>query len=372
MQSVAQGWLVWRLTGSAGMLGLIGFLSQIPTFLFGAWAGSLADRLPRRGIVLATQANALAQAILLSVLTLGGWVKAWMLLPLAFMLGMTYAFEIPARQALLGEIAGDDMPNALALNSTIVNGARIVGPALAGLLVAAVGEGWAFAVNALSFLGTIRALLIMELPPFRPAPRQPGPHLRAGFAWAWRTPLVRGTLLLLAASSLFGMSYVALLPALASEVLGGGPELFGLLQSSAGVGALAGGILLLVRADLVGLERRAGVGAALLGLGILGAALSRSPVLTAVALLVAGFGYVTQTAGTMMFLQSVSPAGMRGRMMGIFSTLFVGMAPFGALAGGIAAARFGVPRTLLAGAIAVLLASVAFRVALPRLQGRAA
>ncbi len=369
MQSVAQGWLVWRLTGSAGMLGLIGFLSQIPTFLFGAWAGSLADRLPRRRIVLVTQANALAQAVLLSVLTLGGWVQAWMLLPLSFMLGMTYAFEIPARQALLGEIAGEDMPNALALNSTIVNGARIVGPALAGLLVAAVGEGWAFAVNALSFLGTIRALVVMELPPFRPAPRQPGPHLRAGFAWAWRAPVVRGILGLLASSSLFGMSYVALLPALASEVLGGGPELFGVLQSAAGVGALGGGILLLVRADVAGLERRAGVGAALLGAGILGAALSRSPWLTAAALTVAGFGYVTQTAGTMMFLQSASPAGMRGRMMGLFSTLFVGMAPFGALAGGIAAARFGVPRTLLSGALAVLAASLAFRVALPRLQG---
>ncbi len=372
MQSVAQGWLAWRLTRSSEMLGAIAFLSQVPVFLFGAWAGSLADRLPRRTIVLATQLNAVVQAVALAVLTLGGWVQAWMLFPLAFMLGLTYAFEIPARQALLGEIAGHDMPNALALNSTIVNGARIVGPALAGILVAAVGEGWAFALNAVSFLGTLRALLVMEVPPFRPAPRPAGTHLAEGFAWAWRTPAVRALLGLLAVSSVFGMSYVALLPVLSSQVLGGGPRLFGILQSCAGAGALGGGVVLMMRSGVAGLERRAALGATALGCGLFVVGLSRHPALSAGALVVAGFGYVTQTAGTMTLLQSLSPPWMRGRMMGLFSTLFVGMAPFGALAGGFAAARFGVPRTLLAGSSVVLGASAAFQLWLPRLRRRAA
>jgi len=368
MQSVAQGWLVWRLTQSSRMLGVIAFLAQTPVLLFGAWAGSLADRLPRRSVVLATQGNAVLQALLLATLTLGGWVRPWMLLVLAFMLGLTYAFEIPSRQALLGEIAGADMPNALALNSSIVNGARIVGPALAGVIVAAVGEGVAFALNALSFAGTIRALLVMEVPPHRPEPRPAGAHLAEGFAWAWRTPRVRALLALLAASSIFGMSYVALLPVLAARVLGGGPGLFGLLQSCAGAGALCGGVALLVRSRLDGLERRAALGATALGGGLLAVALSRSAPLSAAALVVVGFGYVTQTAGTMTLLQSLAPPEMRGRMMGLFSTIFVGMSPFGALAGGFAAARYGVPRTFLAGSAAVLSASAAFHLGLPRLR----
>ena len=369
MQSVAQGWLVWRLTSSAELLGAIGFVSQIPVFLFGSWAGSLADRFPRRGIVLVTQLNAVVQATLLAALTLGGWVRPWMLLPLAFMLGLSYAFEIPARQALLGDVAGPDMPNALALNSSIVNGARIAGPALAGLLVAAVGEGWAFALNALSFAGTLRALLLMDLPPFVPAPRRGGSHLAEGFRWAWSTPLVRALLLLLAASSVFGMSYVALLPVLASRVLGGGPELYGLLQSCAGAGALLGGVLLMVRGGVEGLDRRAALGSTALGIGLLVASLSSARAVTGAALAVAGFGYVTQTAGTMTILQSLAAPDMRGRMMGIFSTLFVGMAPFGALAGGFATGRFGVSRTLLAGSLVVLAASAAFHVRLRALRG---
>src|SRR6266540_6669852 len=168
MQSVAQGWLVYRLTHSTRLLGLVGFLAQLPVFLFGVWAGSLADRVPRRRIILMTQTNALVQASLLAALTLTGFVRAWMLLLLAAMLGLSYAFEIPARQALLGEIAGEDMPNALALNSSVVNGARVVGPALAGWAVAALGEGVCFAINAVSFAGTIFAVAVMEVPPTRP------------------------------------------------------------------------------------------------------------------------------------------------------------------------------------------------------------
>jgi MFS family permease len=368
MQSVAQSWLVWRLTHSSEILGVVGFLGQVPVFLFGVWAGSLADRLPRRRIVLVTQTNAIVQATLLAVLTLGGWVQPWHVVVLAGMLGMTYAFEIPARQALLADIAGDDMPNAIALNSSIVNAARAVGPAIAGALVAAVGEGICFALNALSFAGTYRALLLMK-PPRQPAHEgSRRAHLLEGLAYAGRTSHVRALLALLAVASLLAMPYQALLPALSSDVLHGGPRLYGLLLGAAGAGALVGAVRLLVRTGLRGLGRIVGVGATLLGAGVLGAGLSRSAPVSAACLFVAGYGFVTQMSGTMTLLQGLAPAGMRGRVMGLFSTLFVGVTPFGALAAGFAASRFGPSTTVAFGGGAVVLASAVFHLALPRLR----
>ncbi len=368
MQSVAQGWLVYRLTQSTRLLGLVAFLGQIPVFLLGVWAGSLADRLPRKRIVLATQLNALGQAILLALLTLTGVVRAWMLLPLALMLGLTYAFEIPARQSLLGDIAGEDMPNALALNSSIVNGARALGPALAGWMVAAVGEGVCFALNAVSFLGTLYAVAVMHVPPPRPHAGSRRGHLVDGLAYAGGTPHVRALLALLATSSFFALPYVTFLPVFARDVLHGDARTMGLLQASAGAGALVAGVSLMVRRSLHGLGRRVALGASLLGAGLVGLSLSRTTPLSCAFLLLAGFGYLTQTAGTMTLLQGLAPPEMRGRVMGLFSMLFVGTTPFGALAGGVAAARLGVPAVVRAGAVAVLLASLAFHLALPRLR----
>jgi len=367
MQSVAQGWLVYRLTSSTRMLGAVAFLAHLPVFLFGIWAGSLADRLPRRSIVVATQLNALFQATVLAALTLGGAIRPWHLLPLSFLLGLSYAFEIPARQSLLGDIAAADMPNAVALNSTIVNGTRALGPAVAGYVVAALGEGWCFALNALSFVATLAALLSMRLPPRAPAPPADRGHLADGLAYAWRAPAVRGLFLLLAASSLFGMPYASMLPALARDALGGDARLLGALQASAGAGALAAGIALMMRRGLAGLPRRVGVGASLLGGGLVGAALSPHPWLACASLVLAGFGTLTQAAGTMTLLQATTPPALRGRLMGLFSTLFVGISPFGALAMGFAGQRLGVPAVFLAGGLAVAAASAAFHLALPRL-----
>jgi MFS family permease len=368
MQSVAQGWLVWRLTRSAEMLGLVNFLGAVPVFLFGVWAGSIADRHSRRNVVLATQSNAIVQAALLAVLTLGGAVRPWHVLVLAAMLGMTYAFEIPARQALLADLAGEDMPNAIALNSSIVNAARVAGPALAGVVVAAVGEGWAFAINAASFVGTYYALLVMRPPP---QPRPTGgrrAHLLEGLAYAGRTSHVRALLALLTVSSLFAMPYQAILPMFSSEVLGGGATLYGVLLACAGGGALVGAIGLLLRTGLRGLGRRVALGATLLGAGVVALSVARTPVLAAIALAVTGFGFITQMAGTMTLLQGLAPPEMRGRVMGLYSTLFVGVTPFGSLLVGVAAGRFGAPWTLFAGGAVVLAASAAFHVALPRLR----
>lgn len=370
MQAVAQGWLVYRLTGSTAMLGLLGFLAQVPVFLFGILAGSLADRYPRRRIVLATQINAVVQATILAAVTLTGVVKPWMLLVLVGLLGLSNAFEIPARQALLGEIAGEDMPNALALNSSVVNGARAVGPALAGWVVAALGEGICFALNAVSFAGTIWALWVMDLPRAAEAPRPTSRrgHLLEGLAYAGRTPHVRALLALLGVTSFCALPYMSLLPALARDVLGGDARLLGALQGCAGLGALAGGVSLLLRRGLRGLGRRVAFGATALGLGLGALALSRRPLFACLALVLVGFGFLTQAAGTMTLLQGFAPPQMRGRVMGLFSTLFIGTTPFGALAGGIAAGRLGVARVLLVGAVGVLIASAAFHVALPRLR----
>jgi predicted MFS family arabinose efflux permease len=368
-QSVAQGWLVWRLTGSKELLGLVGFLSQVPVTFFGAFAGSLADRFPRRRLVLITQANAVAQAALLAAVTLAGVVRPWHVLVLAAMLGMTYAFEIPARQALLADVAGEDMSNAIALNSSIVNGARAIGPALAGWLVATVGEGYCFAFNALSFGGTIYALWVMKVPP-QPAPvkQGTGARLAEGFRWAWNTPHIRAILALLAVSSLLAIPYATLLPAVAAEVLGGGAGLFGILQALAGVGAFLGAVSLLGRRGLKGLARRIGVGASCLGVGVITLGLSRSVALSAFALLLAGAGMISQMAGTMTLLQGLTTREMRGRVIGLFSTLFVGVAPFGALGAGAVAGRIGVPATLVIGGGLVVVASIAFHAALPSLR----
>jgi MFS family permease len=368
MQSVAQGWLVWRLTRSSELLGLVNFLGQVPVFLFGIWAGSIADRHPRRRLVLLTQTNAIVQAVLLAGLTLSGAVRPWHVIGLAAMLGMTYAFEIPARQALLADLAGDDMSNAIALNSSIVNAARVAGPALAGVVVAGVGEGWAFAINALSFAGTYWALLVMRPPPQPLATGSRRAHLLEGLAYAGGTAHVRALLALLGVSSLFAIPYQTLLPVFSAQVLGGDARLYGLLLACAGVGALGGALSLLLRKGLRGLGRRVAVGATLLGSGVIVFSQSRHVALSAAALVVVGYGFITQMAGTMTLLQGLAPKELRGRVMGLFSTLFVGVSPFGALAAGFSASRFGAPATLLVGGAVVLAASAVFHVALPRLR----
>lgn len=370
MQNVAQGWLVYRLTGSATLLGLTGFLSQLPAFLFGLWAGSIADRFPRRKVVLATQLNALVQAATLAVLTLSGAVRPAHILALAFLLGLSHAFEIPARQSLLVDLAGgEDMPNAIALNSTIFNLARAVGPGIAGWTVAVVGEGWCFALNAVSFAGTIYALLAMrvtEPAPSRPASRRA--HVFGGVAYAARTPHLRWLLGALAASAVLALPFSTFLPLIAKDVLGGDARTLGYLQGAAGAGALGAGVLLLVRRGLSGLGQRVALGSTLLGAGVACLAISRVPALSAAALVVAGFGMVTQSAGTMTLVQGTAPPELRGRLAGVFSTVLMGLTPFGALALGLLAQRFGATRVLFATSLGVLATSAALHLALRRLR----
>jgi MFS family permease len=371
MQSVAQSWLVYRLTGSAALLGVVYFLSQAPVFLFGMLGGALADRHPRRAILIRAQSLALLQAVVLAVLTLGGWIRVWQLLPLAAVLGVVQAFEIPARQALLGELAGRDVPNAVALNSTLVNTARVLGPAIAGYVLAAVGEGWCFLLNALSFVAVLAALWAMNP---SPAPSShalasgPLQHLRAGLRYARDHRMLRALLGLLAVSSFFGLPYTALLPIFAAEVHGGGPALLGRLLGSAGAGALTGALVLLLRTRQGGMARRVGMGATWLALGLIGFALSRQTLVAQGCLFVAGYGFIRQMAGTMTLLQGLTPEHLRGSVVGLFTTLFVGVSPFGGLLAGWAASRVSATVTLATGAATVLAASAAFHLALPSIR----
>ena len=326
MQSVAQQWLVWRLTRNAGALGTVAFLGQFPVALLGVVGGSVADRLPRRAIVFTTQSLAALQAGALAAVTLTGAVHPIHVYLLAATLGVITAFDIPARQALLADMAEDDLGNAIALNSSVVNGARMVGPAIAGFLVATVGEGVCFLLNALSYLAILVSLARMRVPPVARSAAVPGhlDHFLDGMRYAFGTPHVRALLLLLGASSIFGLSYLALVPVFADHVLGGGAKLLGALLGAGGVGALAGAVSLLARRGLAGLGGRVAWGSTLFALGLAAFSLSRWTWLSLPAMAAVGFGYMLQLASTNTLLQSLAPPEMRGRVIGLFSTVFIG------------------------------------------------
>lgn len=370
MQSVAESWLVYRLWHDTALLGWLGFLRQVPVFFLTAWAGSLADRLPRRGLVFATQALAMLQAGALAWVTLAGHPSQGALLGLAALLGVVAAFDIPSRQAYLADMAGADLQNAIAFNSTLVNGTRIIGPALAGYVVAAFGEGPCFLANAISYVAVLAAIRFTRTT----SPRQhaaPGGHLREGVRYAWQTRHARWPLAMVAVASLFALPYVVLMPVYAKDVFRGGAATQGHLLGAAGVGALLGAVSLLRRSETAALCRRVAVGATLLALGLVGLALSPTVWLAQVALVVTGFGFMSQMAGTNTLLQSLSPARLRGRVMGLYAMMFMGMGPWGSLALGYAAVRFGPRWSVAFGALVLLLASAAFHLVAGRIDAAA-
>lgn len=362
LQSVAQAWLVYRLTGSSFLLGLVGFAGQIPVFLLGPLGGAAADRWPRRQALVVTQALSLLLAVALAVPTLLGVVTVPEILGVASLLGVVNAFDVPIRQSFLIEMVGlDDLPNAIALNSSAFNGARILGPALAGLLVALVGEGWCFALNALSFLAVLQALLAMRLPPraWTKPQGKAASDIVEGFRFATRTAPIRTILLLVGLASLTAMPYSVLMPIFADRILHGGPRGLGLLMGATGVGALVGAFLLALRASARGLGRWIAASAAGFGAALMLFAASRSMRLSMALLVVVGFCMMVQMASSNTLLQTLSPDRLRGRVMSAYSMMFLGMAPFGALVAGVLAARVGAPLTVgLGGAVSALGAAV--------------
>ena len=365
MQQVAISWLVYRLTGSALLLGVIAFVSQFPAFIVAPFAGVLADRLSKVRIVLVTQALAMLQAATLAALVLTGAVEIWHVIALTALLGVVSGFDIPARQSLLIELVEgpEDLPNAIALNSSLFNGARLVGPAIAGILIAVIGEGLVILLNAVTYLAVFFALLGIGIPPRRARDTQQGArlrHLREGLGYATGFFPIRTILTLLAVMSLLAMPYVVLLPVFATEILHGGPDTLGFLVSATGLGALAGALFLASRSSVRGLSQVIIASLAIFGLGLLGFALSRSLPLSLALLLLAGFGMMTTTAAINTILQTIVEPAMRGRVMSFYMMAFMGMTPFGSLVAGALASRVGATATVLVGGVAALGAAAWF------------
>jgi len=375
MQSVAQSWLVYRLTGSATLLGLTGFCGQIPVFLLAPVGGLVADRRRRHRILVATQTSSMALALVLAGLTLTGGVRVWQVLALAAALGVVNAFDIPARQAFIADMVGkDDLINAIALNSSMFNGARIVGPAVAGVLVAAIGEGWCFLANAVSYVAVIAGLLMMKVDASDPAGAQQSAlaHLAEGFRFVARTSPVLALLLLLGLVSVTGMPYAVLMPVFADRILHGGADALGVLMAASGIGALAGAVSLAFRRSVRGLGRWVAASSLGFGASLILFAMSRTLWLSVALLLPVGFTMMVQMASSNTLVQAMVPDALRGRVMALYSMMFMGLAPFGALLAGGLAERVGAPLTVAAGGVLCILGASVFAARLPVLRRRAA
>jgi MFS family permease len=383
MQSVAQAWLVYKMASRAGehgaedyaalLLGSVGFASQFPIFAFATLGGVVADHVNRHRIIVLTQSLSMGLAFTLAILTLSHTVQIWHIFLLACCVGMVNAFDIPARQAFIADMVGrDDIVNAIALNSTMFNGARMVGPAVAGILVATIGEGWCFLLNAVSYLAVIAGLLMMRVTPnISTLPGSVRRRIAEGFGYAWQTRPIRALLLLLGLISLMGMPYAVLMPIFASEVLHGGASALGILMGAAGVGALAGAVALTRREGLRGLGRWIAMAAAGFGLSLIAFSLSSSLWLSAALLVPVGFCMMVTMASSNTLIQSMVPDRLRGRVMAIYSMMFMGMAPFGALYAGTVAQAIGAPMTVALGGAACLLGAGLFSWHLPILRQEA-
>lgn len=355
MQAIAQSWLVYRLTDSPLLLGLVGFASQAPVLLVSPFAGVIADRLERRRVLLVTQTLMMSFATLLAILTLTGLVHVWHILAIAACAGTANAFDIPTRQSFTVEMVGRaDLSRAIALNSIMFNSARLVGPATAGFVVGIVGEGWCFAINALSYLAVLASLLMMRVAPFAGRPQSHPLHdLREGFRYVATHPQMRVMLLLLAASSFFGASYLTLMPVFARDVLHGGSESLGLLMASVGAGAL-GGALIMSRVPHASLSRVPMASAVLFGLFLIAFSQSTSMALSMVLLVPAGCGLMMQGISTNTLIQTATSDAMRGRVMAYYVMAFMGMMPVGALGAGWLSHSIGVPETVSIGGLACI------------------
>jgi MFS family permease len=374
MQSVAQAWLVYRLTGSSVLLGLVGFSSQIPVFLLAPIGGIVADRVNRHRIIIVTQTLAMLLALGLAALTLSGFIEVWHIFVFAALLGTINAFDIPARQAFIADMVGkEDLINAIALNSSMFNGARIVGPAIAGVLVAAIGEAWCFFANGASYIAVIAGLLMMKMPTRPRLNRDSSPlaDIAEGFKFSGQTGPVRALLLLLGIVSIAGMPYAVLMPIIADRILFGGASGLGILMGASGVGALIGALSLAGRKGVAGLGRWVAFSSAGFGVGLILFSLSRTFWLSAALLIPVGLSMMVQMASSNTLIQTMVPDHLRGRVMSVYSMMFMGMAPLGSLLAGVLAERLGAPLTVAAGGTVCILGASIFALRLPRLRTQA-
>jgi predicted MFS family arabinose efflux permease len=367
MQNVAQAWLVYRLTHSELLLGTTWFCTQIPVFALGCLGGLACDRYSRWKLVIITQTLSLLQALGLALLTLTGRVQVEQVLAFAVMLGCINAFDMPARQSLVIHMTGkDDLLNAISLNSAVFNSARAVGPAIAGLLVAAVGEGVCFLLNAVSFAAVIACLLAMRLPStVRIVRDSPWSHLLDGFRYAYRHVEVRKVLWMMAATTIGGMPAVVLMPFFADDIFHRGSRGLGFLGCAMGVGAVIGTLVLARRARVAELPRVIVYSAATTGASFLLFAWSEWFFLSLLIMLLIGFSTMRQMVSANTLIQSLIPDEYRGRIMAFYTITVVGIGPFGSLAAGAMAHHYGARLTVFAGGLLYLLAASAFRSRIP-------
>jgi MFS family permease len=372
MQSAAMGWLVYRITGSALYLGIVAFASQVPSFVIAPFAGLLADRWNRHRMVIAIQALAMLQALILAILVITGVITTWEIIALSVFSGIVSGFDIPTRQAFVYELIDrpEDLSNAIALNSMIFNGARMIGPPIAGFLIAAAGEGACFAINAVSYVAIIIALCLMRLRPSTYA-RHNGAVLagiRDGIIYSYRFVPIRMILLTLAFIGLIGMPYAVLLPVFAKDILGGGPLTYGSLMGAVGIGALGGAIFLASRKNVRGLGRIMVAAVFIFGGGVFAFSFSAVLWFSLAMLVLAGFGIMVQMASVNTILQTIVDDDKRGRVMSLYTMAFMGMAPLGSLLAGSVAHGLGAPRTLQIGGLLCIGAAIIFGIKLPTLR----
>ncbi len=374
MQYIAVSWLVYRLTNSAFMLGLVGFVGQLPTFVISPLAGVLGDRHNRRRMLIKIQSLAMLQAAILAFLVLSHQIQIWQIIALSAFLGIINSFDMTIRQAFTVELLDDreDLGNAIALNSTMLNAARLIGPSIAGLLIVSVGEGICFLLNAISYIAVIASLLVMRIPEGKvvAASRRILAELKEGFSYAANFPPIKWILLVLSLVSLMGVSYQTLLPVFTREIFQGGANMMGFFMTMAGFGALGGAIFLAARKNVRGLAKIIAWTAGLFGLTLMAFAFSRAYWLSMGILLVSGFGMMVHMAACNTILQTIVEEDKRGRIMSFYTMAFLGMMPFGSLLAGGLAMWIGVSYTLALEGFFCVLGAFYFASKLPLIRAK--
>ena len=372
IQRIAMPWLVYHLTGSVFLLGVVGFAGQIPTFLLAPFAGVLTDRWNRYHILIVTQVVAMIQALILAFLFFIGAIEIWNIILLSVLLGCINAFDTTARQSFVIEMVEkkEDLGNAIALNSSMVNGARLLGPSIAGVLIASTGEGICFLLNGLSYLVVIMSLLIMKIVPRKIENQNTHvfKELKDGFIYTFGFAPMRSVILLLGLVSLMGMPYTVLMPVFAKEILHGGAHTFGFLMGATGLGALIGAIYLASRKSVLGLERIIPLSAGIFGFGLVTFSLSHLFLLSLALMVITGLGMMLEMASSNTILQTIVDDNKRGRVMSFYTMAFMGTAPFGSLLAGVLANIFGAPNTLIIGGILCILGALIFASKIPELK----
>lgn len=371
MDNIAEAWLVYRLTGSSLLLGTVAFAGQIPVFLLAPIGGMVADRWDRRRVVIATQSTSMVLAGILAGLTLSGRVKVWEVILLASLMGVVNAFDIPARQAFLVDMVGrEDLMNAIALNSSMFNGARVIGPAIAGILVASIGEGWCFFSNSVSYIAVIAGLLMMRISRRAVEGHHASAfeHIAEGFRFVRRTAPILALLLLLGLVSLVAMPYSVLMPIFAARILHGNARTLGTLMGATGIGALTGALVLASRTGLKGLGNWVAVSCGGFGVALILFSFSHWYWLSDILLVPVGFAMMVQMASSNTLIQAMVPDRLRGRTMAVYSMMFMGMAPLGSLLSGALAGRIGAPWTVALGGVGAIAGAIIFARNLPKLR----